>query len=157
MSRQLLEYWRARKGGAAMPRRADLDLISDLPRLAAYVLLIEVGEGPRFRYRIVGSALVERAHRDVTGRELDRAIYGEHIDEVLAPLRTVVAEKRPVRVRAFARGVERAPTRMEFLCVPLAGDDPDRVAYILGVLSFERGSEPAFETQAGESLRIELL
>jgi hypothetical protein len=100
-------------------------------------MLIDVLEGPAFRYRVIGTALVDRARRDVTGHMLDRALYGDHIEEVLAPLRQVVERRRPVRVCGLARGVKTMAAAMEFFCVPLADRDPDRVAYILGVVSFD--------------------
>jgi hypothetical protein len=143
MSRQLLDYWHARRRGPGLPARTDFDVICDLPRLAAYVMLIEVLEGPAFRFRVIGTALVDRARRNVTGRMLDREIYGDHIDEVLMPLAQVVEQRRPVRVRGLARGVKTAPAPMESFCVPLSESGADRVAYILTVVSFDRQGDEA--------------
>ncbi|GIL38959.1 PAS domain-containing protein [Roseiterribacter gracilis] len=136
MSCRLLDYWSARRGDAALPRRAAIDLVCDLPALVAHCLLIEVGEGPSFRYRVVGTALADRARRDATGKMVSKEIYGDHLDDVLRPLCAVVETRRPVRVRGVERGIKMSSTPIEFVCVPIADDESDRVAFALGVISF---------------------
>jgi hypothetical protein len=49
----------------------------------------------------------------------------------------------------MARGVKAMAAPMELFCVPLADRDPDRVAYILAVVSFDadrQRDEAEFET-----------
>jgi hypothetical protein len=153
--RQLFDYWRARSQ-QRLPTRADVDLIADLPRLAATAALIEVIDQRQFRYRILGSTLVERARRNLTGRMIDRDIYGDELDDVLRPLREVVAQRRPVRVRGVARGVRKMNTPIEALCVPLAAQAGDElVGFILVVMVYE--TKPTFELAEPGAQPFELI
>jgi hypothetical protein len=157
ISRQLLDYWRSRSQ-ERLPTRAEIDLVCDLPRLVANAALIEVIDETYFRYRVIGSLLVDRARRNVTGQMLDEALYGNDLDEVVRPLREVVAHRRPVRVRGYARGIRKTTLPIEALCVPMAGDDdPTKIGFILVVMSFEAKHEPDGSTEPVEMVSWDLL
>jgi hypothetical protein len=65
--KELLVYWQARHVGDRPPSRQDIDPVVDLPHLAANLLIADVvPEG--YRYRLVGSAVVERHHEEMTGK-----------------------------------------------------------------------------------------
>jgi hypothetical protein len=66
-----LGYWSRQRGAKSMPARADIDPI-DLVRILPKVLLIDVlPERPFFRFRVVGTSIVDWANFDATGRTLD--------------------------------------------------------------------------------------
>jgi len=67
-----LEYWRARHhADGRIPGRGDIDPI-DMRRILAGVCLYDVqADLLRFRYRLVGTEVVERLERDYTGHWLD--------------------------------------------------------------------------------------
>ncbi|GIL38960.1 PAS domain-containing protein [Roseiterribacter gracilis] len=153
ISRLLLDYWRSRSHDR-LPTRAEIDLVCDLPQLVANAALIEVIDETHFRYRVVGSTLVDRARRNVTGLMLDEQLYGDDLDEVVRPLREVVLHRRPVRVRGYARGVRKTTTPIEALCVPVAArDDAFKVGFIIVVMSYESSSDDS----ASESQPVELV
>jgi hypothetical protein len=66
--RALFDYWRARADARAMPARRDIDP-ADFVALLSAVALVDVLYDPlRFRYRLVGTQIVERLGREMSGR-----------------------------------------------------------------------------------------
>ena len=65
--KDLLAYWQAKHVDGRPPSRQDIDPAVDMPLLAANLLIADVlPEG--YRYRLVGSAVVERHKEEMTGR-----------------------------------------------------------------------------------------
>ena len=55
--RALFAYWEEIRGEHAMPSRVDFDPV-DIPKLLPYVALVDIVQpGPKFRYRVVGTAM----------------------------------------------------------------------------------------------------
>lgn len=87
---QLYEYWNDKRGNRSMPSRADLDPL-DLRALLPNIALVDIEEGPRrYRYRLVGTALIAVLGQDLTGKYLDqmpmlfRRFAGNAYDELMA-------------------------------------------------------------------------
>lgn len=101
--RQLVQYWSLKRGGQRMPSRADIDPV-DIPRLLPYLRLVDVLREPeiRFRYRLIGTAIVERMGIDITGRYIDESLFGRHTAKVLA------GHQFAVRERTAAAGESRS-------------------------------------------------
>lgn len=58
--RLLFDYWDKIRGDFPMPSRADFDPV-DIPRLLPFIGLTDIVlPGPRFRYRVVGTAMSAR-------------------------------------------------------------------------------------------------
>src|ERR1051325_9903462 len=73
----LYRYWDGKRGARAMPARRDLDP-SEIVRLLPHIYMVDVQSDPlRFRYRLIGTAIVNLLGRDYTGRMVDAATYGE--------------------------------------------------------------------------------
>ncbi len=72
--RELYEYWASLgPGGGKLPGRRDFDPLA-VPHLLPNVMLLDVvGQPPRFRYRLVGTRMVDALGSDLTGRWLDEA------------------------------------------------------------------------------------
>ena len=89
-------YWRSKAAGRCMPRRADLEP-TEIPKLLPHVMLVDVVDGGRYRYRLIGTEN-ERAHGiNATGRFLDDVLKGpEYKRHVLALYDQAVGERRPV-------------------------------------------------------------
>lgn len=59
--RELLEYWRSKRGSRLMPARADIDPI-EIPTLLPIIGLVDVLDGgARFRFRLLGTEVVDAA------------------------------------------------------------------------------------------------
>ena len=73
--RQILEYWqRKHPAPGVLPGRQHLDPI-EIPHLLANVWLVDVARDPlRFRFRLIGTSVVEYAGEDNTGKWFDEAM-----------------------------------------------------------------------------------
>ena len=95
----MYDHWAGLRRGGAIPMRAALDPV-DLPRMMLPNLaLVDVEAEPLdFRYRLVGTALVEWFGHDPTGRLVaEGTAFGES-DMVLHNYRTVAAHRLPIAV-----------------------------------------------------------
>lgn len=71
--RKIYRYWLSRRPPGRLPGRQHIDPV-DIPDLLRGLWLIEVTRDPlRFRYRLVGTRIVEALGFDPTGRWLDEA------------------------------------------------------------------------------------
>ena len=132
-----LAYWRKKRGSRSMPSRRDIDPV-DVPTLLPNLQLIEIVGGARFRYRLIGTALVQAFGRDYTGRYLDDLVQGPRAPVVTEVYNTVLTARKPVFLRSryhTARDVDLIANR---LYLPLSGDDSE-VNMILGALTFDFG------------------
>jgi hypothetical protein len=148
--RELYAFWQKLGGDAGVPRSA-VDPV-DIPRsLLPHLLLTEVVEDPargrRYRYRLVGSAIVERAGSDPTWAYLDSILPTDHgyRDYILGLYDRVVDGSGPLYSHDVYVTVERAAqpelgTRR--LMLPLR--DGGRVDHVLSVQTFEviQGVQP---------------
>ncbi len=121
--RALLSYWRAKRGDRAMPARADLDPL-EIPTLLPIVGLVDVLDGgARFRYRLVGTEMVEVAGHDPTGRFLDEVLPDSgYADYLIGLFREVTRERRPLYGESDFHGQGRVERQMRRLLMPLSRD-----------------------------------
>jgi hypothetical protein len=133
--RELHGYWQAQRGDRAMPTRGDIDPAA-IPRLLPKIMLIGVEPGPRFRYRLMGSELIERFGRNATGLYVDEVLAGAHREFMLALYADVCDLGQPVG--ALSRYVDASG--VEFRCsrlvLPLSCNGID-AAQLLSVHTFE--------------------
>ncbi|WP_374650740.1 PAS domain-containing protein [Dongia sp.] len=90
----LYRYWEAKKGGRALPRRADIDPADMKPWLSGLVL-VDVTDLPerRITYRVVGTSVCAHRGFDPTGRPVQEGLYGNVRNEVLENYRIAIDEK----------------------------------------------------------------
>lgn len=125
---RLLRYWQEKRGGRAMPAREDLDPL-DMPWMLGDLSLVEVHREAqreehgnlRYRFRLVGSRVVERLGYDMTGKWLDalpgpdyRAYLVEAFGEVVT--RATPLSEQPNMV------IDHSVHHYEILRLPLAAD-----------------------------------
>lgn len=102
LPRRAFEYWLAKRRGGRLPDRADLDPV-EIPRLLPFVSLIQAlpDEPGDFLYRLVGTAMVQMAGRDMTGkrvsdvphpsmREMARRTFARCLDGGGEPLHHII-------------------------------------------------------------------
>lgn len=129
--RKLRDYWLGLRGERAMPARADIDPLH-IPALLPQVVLVDViGAPPVFRYRLIGTDVVEMANRDATGRALDESLYGANTERMLLAYRETVADCSPKAVREIVHFVAKDWVTIEVLLLPLSNDG-HTVTMILG-------------------------
>ena len=109
-----------------MPRRADIDPLELKTHLGSLVL-VEVIEGPgRFRYRLVGTRVVEAYGRDSTGKTIEEVFAGTDpggYDFLVELFGTVVERRAVIRARGPIRPSHQMLRNSDGLLLPLdAGD-----------------------------------
>lgn len=74
--RSLHDYWRSKRASAGLPRKRDIDP-AEIGSLLNNVFLVSVERDPiRFRYRLLGSAIIGVSRANMTGRTMDEAYPG---------------------------------------------------------------------------------
>ena len=69
--RRLYDYWQSKRGSRKFPARADLDP-TEFRYILGNIAMADVERGPlRFRFRLVGTEIVQRDGTDLTGRYTD--------------------------------------------------------------------------------------
>jgi len=106
-------YWRSKCAGRPMPARRDIDMVEIDRGILPYLILHDVVRAsddvrPRYRYRLVGTGIVNAIGAEVTNR---------FVDEVLSPARLG-------NVVDWLDAAERTGTPMT-LDLPLAFPDRD--------------------------------
>jgi hypothetical protein len=121
---RLYDYWRARCESDRLPARRNVDPV-EMAFILANLILVDVERGPDgvldgFRYRLIGTNLVDRLHIEMTGRRLDT-----HPDPNFRALAQRVyrrvAEGMPIVVRQSAV-IDNRPRFYEVVLLPLAAD-----------------------------------
>lgn len=150
---RLFRYWEAKRGGRAMPGRADIDP-TELRDVLPYLALLEV-TATGFRYRLVGTRVAEDLGRDTTGAAVGSYAKGMSFgDAIVGMFDQVRRRARP----QFSTGEYRAPQRtvhwVSRLLLPL-GADGRTVDMILmcRVACYPRGPEPGPDWLTGASGR----
>lgn len=94
--RQLAELWLGKCNGDFLPSRADF-ADRDLRPWFGNLLLVDVVEGPhKFRFRLMGTSLVDAACRELTGKFFDEADISGYEPDVLEDYASVLRARMPV-------------------------------------------------------------
>jgi hypothetical protein len=134
-----LAYWIRKRGTAATPRKSDIDPTEIHAKILPKTQIIDVlDDGARFRYRLVGTALVEANGKDYTGKYPDELLSEDRAAFVLNIYRTVCRIKRPLFTTNRYHTTKNIDLFTNRIYMPLS-EDGVNVHYILGVLQFESG------------------
>jgi hypothetical protein len=129
------EFYAARRGGRAMPTRADIDPVDMPPFVLPYLVLLEVFDGgERFRWRLSGTELVNRFGLDATGRFGEEVLSGDYLVFVTSLVRQVCRRRLPIYSHAIFCWEEARTMTTSRLYLPL-GDEAG-VTQILGAHDF---------------------
>ncbi len=128
--RRLFTYWDSKRGDRRWPARVDIDPI-DLRELLGSILIVDVvpaGTSPRFRYRLFGTKLAERAGFEMTGKFVDEWMDPEYASYLIQSYREVYDAARPFR---RLRRMIKDDRTMNYECVLLPLGPPDRIEQII--------------------------
>jgi len=140
--RQAYAYWVNKAGARLMPSRRDIDP-TEIPSLLPFVMLLDVILEPLdFRYRLVGTEVVNISHANYTGKLFSELPGKENGSSVWNSCEQVVLTKAPLSQSSPYVGPEQSLRRCENLLLPLS-EDGARVNMILKVISFELRSSGA--------------
>lgn len=135
--RQFLELWWAAHAGGRAPDKSFLDPLRLRFLLGSLSLLEVEPDPPHFRYRLVGTDIVQRLGRDLAGKGID-----QYPDDTLRPflikgVTMVHRAARPVYAYVKARTLGQ-DWLLEVVAVPLLGPDGE-VAYVGSGQNFPPG------------------
>jgi hypothetical protein len=94
--RSLVELWAQKRRGDALPSRLDFS-DEDLRPWFGNLLMVDVVGGPhRFRFRLMGTSLVDAACRELTGKFFDEADITGYESDVLDDYAEALRSRAPV-------------------------------------------------------------
>lgn len=134
----LAEYWQAKRNGQIIPDRAAIDPLQLPPNYWPNILISEpvpaTAAAPRrWRYRLVGSAHVDRYGTDFTGKTVDdiaQGSYQQYLNEIYA---TAFDRVLPVYSESVFRWNASGYASTRRLMLPISNGVPGQVAQILSV------------------------
>ena len=120
---RLYGYWSTKKGQRKMPSRADIDVL-DLRYVLGNIMLVDVIEGspPRFRIRLHGSNLSERAGYELTGKMLDELPESEFRKQVRERWTEVATTGEPHHCDRNLHVLDSRSYHYESIVLPLSAD-----------------------------------
>lgn len=125
-----------------MPRRSSIDPV-DIPRLLPYLMLTDVIEAGRFRYRLVGTAIEDIAGAGMTGRFVEDVIghvpYRDYLIDLYAE---VIRRRCPVFSESDFIALDDEPVRAtQRIMLPLSSDGAKVDVVLSGQVFIERDNE----------------
>jgi hypothetical protein len=127
--RRLYDYWDGVRHGRRFPSRRDIDPL-DFPYVLGSVMLVDVLREPlRFRVRLHGTEMVQRAGYDLTGKLIDELPISEFRTLVIGRCRQLIDAAQPLWVR-HDRALDGRIHQYQALWLPLS-DDGARIAMLM--------------------------
>jgi hypothetical protein len=138
--RALYAYWDDRRGGRIMPARSDLDPV-DIPDLLRHLILLDVTHDPlRFRVRLYGTEIAERAGRDPTGKTFDELYAGVYLETAKQTYEDILVSRAPhFSQRVFPIGDGTSELRYDRLILPFAKDGQTIDSFLLCIVVVSQG------------------
>ena len=134
-------YWQGLATADVLPAYRDFDVVRAPRELLPHLILLDVLDGGRdFRYRVVGTAVVEAIGRDFTGETVNEYRHRHEPPAVAEGYRRVRDTGAPDLYRGTLESVGKEFIAYERLALPLAGDD-GQVGFILACFEFASASD----------------
>jgi hypothetical protein len=134
-----LAYWQRIRDGRTVPLKRGLDPLDIPPKLLPHLQIIDVVDGGRrFRYRLIGTSLVETYGKDYTGTYADELVSGGRLGFIHSVYQAVCTIQAPVFSHNCYHTIRRTDLFANRIYMPLSKHGAD-VDYILGALSFTFG------------------
>ena len=134
--REALDYWQRKRGERPMPRRSDIDP-AELPFwLLPHVELVDVVDnGPRFRYRLLGTAIVGAFGVERSGKYVDEVLSGGDLEFAHTVYRAVCDTGKAAFALSAHSTVKASPLTARRVLMPLA-EDGQAVSMVFGAATF---------------------
>ena len=115
-------YWCEKAGRRLYPPRHDLDP-TDIPSLLPHVMLVEVTDEGRYRYRLAGTRVVSTVGMELAGRYVDDVHVDHYCDDVVAIYDAVLLTGRPhYSILDFLNDKQQVKKIAERVVLPLGED-----------------------------------
>src|SRR3546814_7955621 len=94
-------------------------------------------DGPRFRFRLAGTAIRAAAGMEITGRYLDELFSGRYSDYIVGIYRELIEVQRPIYTESAYVSLGRAEQSTQRIMMPLS-EDGSSVNMVLSGKVFEQ-------------------
>ena len=132
----LVAYWERKRGARTMPAPRDIDPV-EIPRLIPWLTIADVTYDPLdFRYRLMGTRIVEAGGVDRTGQSLRENHSGERLEERLVALENLLENKGPIALGGRLDWLGRGYRKFQCVHLPLS-EDGERVSRLVAAYAFE--------------------
>jgi len=133
---QLLRYWRGLLRDGRLPSRTDM-APSDMIPLLPWLMLIDVLDADTYRYRLVGTGIVDHVGFDATGMDVASAYKGGNWSEIAKDYTYVLQQRKPCLTitSVFLNQNDPQPVTYRRLLLPLARDGVNTDMF-LGAIQF---------------------
>lgn len=137
---QFYDYWASLRGDRPMPSRKDVDPLRIAPNHLPNLMLIDVFHEPRrFKYRLVGTNVVEASGKNRTGRYFDDVKFFQINPTVMNHYNRVVETGQPLySLEPFTNLRTGSNYDVERLLLPLSNDG-QRVDMLIVFFKFKSG------------------
>lgn len=139
----LFDYWRRKRGDRIAPSRNDIvptEIKTQLPRV--FMVDVVPGTPPRFRFRLAGTAVVDRFGEEITGKFLDELDLDNRAREIALDYQRILQIEQPICSRWNYVKHDGRLLRYERLLLPLSNDGKT-IDMILGAAAEEPLDSPA--------------
>jgi hypothetical protein len=126
--RRIFDYWRSKAPEGRLPGRQDIDPL-EVPNLLPWLTLVDAsweGEGEvarlRLRCRLIGTEVVTRFGRDITGLYAEEAYPEDYLAKVRETYGAMIESRRPHLSRHQIPIEGREHAEYDRLILPLAKD-----------------------------------
>lgn len=140
--RALYNFWQERRGSRSQPDRASFlpeELKPWWPDLIIYDV-VPFSAGPRYRFRLQGTRVVQSDGADFTGRYLDDVMPPPFRFGMLAAYHRAVNERAPVYTVRDSQDRAGRPVVFERLILPLGPDGAAPKQLLTGLLAHAYGA-----------------
>jgi hypothetical protein len=134
---ELATYLAAKAPNGKLPGRQHVDPI-EIPQLLPYLSLVDVVRDAgalRYRFRLVGTDVVAKTAKDVTGKWVEDAFPAEAAAAIIKAYDGVVATRMPHHWANVMAVPGREHIRFERIVFPLASDG-ETIDMLIGVHAF---------------------
>lgn len=120
--RRLLNLWEERRGARSLPGRPDFSA-DELMSFGGRIMLIDVEHEPRrYKFRLIGTFIVDMLSRDVTGRYLEEVYPPDYYEQIIQSLEYCIEKRRPMRAQSKMSHAEKDHIIAEVIDLPLSSD-----------------------------------
>ena len=132
--KQLYAYWNSKRKGRVAPTPDDIDP-TEITHLLPYVMLLDVEENPRrYKFRLAGTAIVERFGAEQTGCYLDEVDFGARSKRIIELMHELVETSVATCARGTYEKGDGRVLRFERLAMPLSADGRHVSRILVGLI-----------------------
>ncbi len=137
----LYRYWLEKRGDKPLPYSKNIDPTDLAAEILPHVMLTEVLEEGRFRYRLAGAAIESVSGMSLVGRYLDEVLLPPYLEYLLSLYHEVIQNRRALYTESlYPPTVKQTEHYTKRLMMPLLSEE-ESVSMILSGQVFEAGEQ----------------